>query len=68
MGVGACANSTGIDEVDEGVAADVGADAAVGIVGVVVCTRGTDVGGNVAVGFGLATVVVGIRGCVGRGF
>ena len=70
VGVGACASSTGIDQVDEAVAADVGATAAVGRVGVVICTRSTDVGGNVAVGFGLTTVVegVGIRGCVGRGF
>ena len=57
-------------EVDEPVAADFAAAAVVGRVGVVVCTRSTDVGGNVAVGFGLTTVVegVGIRGCVGRGF
>ena len=59
-----------MDEVDEDVAVDVGVAAAVGRVGVVVCTRSTDMGGNVAVGFGLATVVErgGIRGRVGRGF
>ena len=67
MGVGACASSTGVDEVDEPVAAEVGAAAAAGRVGVVVCTTGTDVGRNVAVGFGLATAVEGVDvgGCVG---
>ena len=49
VGVGACASSTGIDEVDGDVAVDDGAAAAVGRVDVVVCTRSTDVSGNVVV-------------------
>ena len=57
MGAGACASSTGVDEVEETMAAYVGAAAAFERVGVVVRTRSTDVGGNVAVGFGFATAV-----------